>query len=184
MLKNRDLHDVPVLFELSTHPSVFPYLRHKATTLDEYYFLTKHTIEAEQNGKLISRTILDEYEHPIGTINLFDVHNKAGFLATWIGQPYFGKGYNKHAKESFFQEIFFNHSIEMVFLKVRKSNTRSLRAVSKLDYAIYAKDLYPEIYWAINLDYERYDLFVVTKEHYASYLQFANLQVKSAEIVS
>src|SRR5690625_4992841 len=88
MLKNRDLHEVPVLFELLSHPDVFPYVRQKATTSDEYYFITKQTIEAEENGELISRTILDEYYQPIGTINLFDINENHGFLATWIGQPF------------------------------------------------------------------------------------------------
>jgi RimJ/RimL family protein N-acetyltransferase len=33
---------------------------------------------------------------------LFDVQEKAGFLGTWLGKPYHGKGYNKLAKDSFF----------------------------------------------------------------------------------
>lgn len=188
MLKKRDLHDVPALFELSIDPEVYPYLRHKAATLDEFYFLTKQIIEAEQVGSLISRTILDELGHPIGTINLYDIHNQAGFLATWIGRPYFGKGYNKIAKHLFFEEIFFENNIEKVFLKVNKVNIRSRRAVEKLGYAQYAKDLYPEVYHSINLKEERYDLFVITKELYASHLQFADIgsitEANSAEVVS
>ncbi|CDQ20388.1 hypothetical protein BN982_02727 [Halobacillus karajensis] len=107
MLKKRDLHDVPVLFEFMSHPEVFPYVRHKASSSDEFYFLTKQTLEAEDRGELISRTILDEWGQPIGTINLFDIQERKGFLATWLGRPYFGKGYNKIAKEAFFEELFF-----------------------------------------------------------------------------
>ena len=106
MLKTRDLNDVPALFELLLDPKVYPYVREKADTLDEYYFVTKQTIEAEKRGELISRTILDEYEKPIGTINLFDICHNYGFLATWLGRPYFGKGYNQIAKEQFFNELF------------------------------------------------------------------------------
>ncbi|HLS23584.1 MAG TPA: GNAT family N-acetyltransferase [Pseudogracilibacillus sp.] len=185
MLKIRELHEVPTLFELASHPEVFPYLRHKAETLDEFYFLTKQTIEAEEQGLLISRTILDEFEQPIGTINLFDIHKNSGFLATWIGQPYFGKGYNKMAKELFFDELFFQHGIENIFMKVRKSNLRSLRAVEKLDYVIEGNELFPDVYEAINKEEPIYHLFVITKEHYASYLQFANQTDETgAEIVS
>src|SRR5690625_2979441 len=150
MLKKRDLHEVPTLFELSSHPDVFPYIRQKAMTVDEYYFLTKQTIEAEQSEQLISRTILDEYEQPIGTINLFDIHEKSGFLATWIGKPYFGKGYNKLAKQLFLDELFFSLDIKTVYMKVRKTNVRSLKAVAKLPYVVYANELYSEVYRAIN----------------------------------
>src|SRR5690625_3464138 len=170
MLKKRDLYEVPTLFELSSHPDVYPYIRYRATSSDEFYFLTKQTIEAELNGELISRTIVDEYEQPIGTINLYDVHEKSGFLATWVGQPYFGKGYNKLAKQQFLDELFFSLEMETVFMKVRKSNLRSLKAVSKLHYVAQANQLFPEVYQAINKPKEVYDLFVITKEYYTSYV--------------
>lgn len=184
MLKNRDLHEVPVLFELASHPEVFPYLRHKAKSVYEFYVLTKETIEAEEKGQLISRTIVDEYSQPIGTINLFDIENNSGFLATWLGKPYFGKGYNQLAKEAFFEELFFQQNIENIFMKVRKSNVRSLRAVAKLQYVMNAKDLYNDVYDSINDQEEIYDLFVITKEHYVSYLQFTLEESDEREIVS
>ena len=76
MLKKRDLHDSHVLYELMAHPDVFPFVRQKAYSYEEYLFLTKQTIEAEERGELISRTILDEWGNPIGTITLFDVQEK------------------------------------------------------------------------------------------------------------
>ena len=57
-------------------PNVFPFVRQKAYSYEEYLFLTKQTIEAEERGELISRTILDEWGNPIGTITLFDVQEK------------------------------------------------------------------------------------------------------------
>lgn len=185
MLKTRDLHEVPILFELMSHPDVFPYVRQKAATSDEFYFITRQTMEAEENGELISRTIMDEYYQPIGTINLFDIHENHGFLATWIGQPYFGKGYNKQAKKQFFNELFFNHGIEGIFMKVRKTNTRSLKAVLKLPYAALGNEIYLQVYQQINPQEEIYDLFIITREHYASYLQFAGMEdISSGEEVS
>ncbi|MUK88331.1 GNAT family N-acetyltransferase [Ornithinibacillus sp. L9] len=172
MLKKRDLHEVPVLFELMSHPEVFPYVRQKATTSDEFYFVTKQTIEAEENGELISRTILDEYHQPIGTINLFDIENGHGFLATWIGQPYFGKGYNKLAKDQFFDEIFYHTNIETIFMKVRKTNKRSLKAVLKIPYVALGNTVYPDVYQKINQNEDIYDLFAISREHYISYQQF------------
>jgi len=173
MLKNRDLHEVPVLFELLSHPDVFPYVRQKATTSDEYYFITKQTIEAEENGELISRTILDEYYQPIGTINLFDINENHGFLATWIGQPFFGKGYNKAAKELFFNELFFELNIEGIFMKIRRSNLRSLKAILKLPYVANGNTLFPDVFHHINRLEDVYDLFVISKEHYVAYQQFS-----------
>ncbi|AIF42533.1 GNAT family N-acetyltransferase [Virgibacillus sp. SK37] len=181
MLKKRDLHEVPVLYQLMSHPDVFPYVRHKAASSDEFYFVTKQTLEAEENGELISRTITDENYHPIGTINLFDIQNNHGFLATWIGQPYFGKGYNKVAKEQFFDELFYVHGIEGIFMKVRKTNKRSLGAVLKLPYAALANSTYPQLYNQINKDADVYDLFIITKDHYLSYQQFANAESNLTE---
>lgn len=185
MLKKRDLHEVPALFELISHQDVFPYVRQKATTSDEFYFITKQTIEAEENGELISRTILDEFENPIGTINLFDIHEGHGFLATWIGQPYFGKGYNKRAKELFVDEMFSHYEIEGIFMKIRKTNTRSLKAAYKLPYVTIANTIHPDVYKQINAKEEVYDLFIITKEHYLTYRQFAlQKEAASSEEVS
>ena len=70
MLKHRDLLETNELYQLLIHPSVFPYVRHKATSPEEYLFMTKQIIEEEALGKTISRTILDEWGQPIGTIKL------------------------------------------------------------------------------------------------------------------
>lgn len=166
MLKKRDLTDCHILFELITHPEVFPFVRQKAKSYEEFLFLTKQSIEAEQQGNLISRTITDEWGTPIGTINLFDIENNAGFLGTWIGKPYFGKGYNKVAKDAFFHELFFEKNIQSIFMKIRKTNTRSQQAAKKLPYITLANDIYPTIYGKINLHEEIYDLYAITKDQF------------------
>ena len=61
MLKKRELHESHELYELMAHPDVFPFVRQKAYSYEEFLFLTKQTIEAEERGELISRTILDEW---------------------------------------------------------------------------------------------------------------------------
>lgn len=166
MLKKRELHDVPALYELMSHPEVFPYVRQKAASTDEFYFLTKQTMEAEDRGELISRTILDEWGHPIGTINLFDIEENKGFLATWIGQPYFGKGYNKLAKDAFFEELFFELGIEAIFMKIRRTNQRSMKAALKIPFVSKANETFPEVLSFVNRHEDVYDLFVITKEQY------------------
>ena len=76
MLKKRELTDCYALFELMIHPDVFPFVRNKAETIEEYMFHVKNMIEEEEQGKLISRTILDEWENPIGCISLYEIEEQ------------------------------------------------------------------------------------------------------------
>jgi len=166
MLKKRDLHDSHILYELMTHPDVFPFVRQKVESYEEFLFMTKQTIEAEDRGELISRTILDEWGAPIGTINLFDIENNAGFLGTWLGKPYHGKGYNTPAKDAFFQEIFYEAGIETVFMRIRKINIRSIKAAEKLPYVIKANETRKTLYEHLNTNSEVYDLYEIPKDLY------------------
>jgi RimJ/RimL family protein N-acetyltransferase len=170
MLKKRDLHDSHTLYELMTHPDVFPFVRQKADSYEEFLFMTKQTIEAEERGELISRTILDEWGAPIGTINLYDIEDNAGFLGTWLGKPFHGQGYNGPAKDAFFQELFYEAGIETVFMRIRKVNVRSIKAAEKLPYVIKANETRKSIYEQLNAKGEVYDLYEIPKDQYTFYL--------------
>jgi RimJ/RimL family protein N-acetyltransferase len=170
MLKKRDLHDSHVLFELMSHPDVFPFVRQKCDSYEEFIFMTKQTIEAEERGELISRTILDEWGNPIGTINLFDIEDNAGFLGTWLGKPYHGKGYNSPAKDAFFQEVFYNMGIETIFMRIRKVNIRSIKAAEKLPYVVKANETRKSLYEQLNANDDVYDLYEIPKDQYSFYL--------------
>jgi RimJ/RimL family protein N-acetyltransferase len=170
MLKKRDLHESHVLYELMAHPDVFPFVRQKVRSYEEFLFMTKQTIEAEERGELISRTILDEWGSPIGTINLFDIEDNAGFLGTWLGKPYHGKGYNSPAKDAFFEELFYDLGIETVFMRIRKVNIRSIKAAEKLPYVIKANETRKNIYEQLNAYGEVYDLYEIPKDQYTFYL--------------
>jgi RimJ/RimL family protein N-acetyltransferase len=177
MLKKRDLQDSHVLFELMSHPDVFPFVRQKAYSYDEFVFVSKQTIEAEERGELISRTILDDWGAPIGTINLFDIQDGAGFLGTWIGKPYHGKGYNAPAKDAFFQEVFYEKYIETIFMRIRKENIRSIKAAEKLPYVVKANDTRKMIYEQLNANGDIYDLYEIPKDQYSLYLRREMVQV-------
>ncbi|AND41058.1 GNAT family N-acetyltransferase [Cytobacillus oceanisediminis] len=166
MLKKRDLHECHALFDLMTHPDVFPFVRQKANCYDEFMFITKQTIEAEERGELISRTILDEWGTPIGTINLYDIQDNAGFLGTWLGKPYHGKGYNKLAKDAFFEELFFETGIETIFMRIRKENIRSQKAAEKLPYVILANETRKSVYDQLNANEDIYNLYEIPKDLY------------------
>ncbi|RID81642.1 N-acetyltransferase [Peribacillus asahii] len=170
MLKKRDFVDCSSLYDLMSHPDVFPFVRQKVDSYEEYVFVTKQTIEAEEAGELISRTILDEWDNPIGCISLYDVENGAGFLGTWLGKPFHGKGYNTLAKEAFFKEIFFELGIETVFMRIRKKNIRSLKAAEKLPYAIKVNETRKALYEQINQNEDIFDLFEIPKDLYTLHI--------------
>ncbi|MFE0508279.1 GNAT family N-acetyltransferase [Peribacillus butanolivorans] len=170
MLKKRDFTDCFSLYEQMTHPDVFPFVRHKVDSYEEYVFVTKHTIEAEETGELISRTILDEWENPIGCISLYDIENGAGFLGTWLGKPYHGKGYNAIAKDAFFKELFFELGMETVFMRIRKKNIRSLKAAEKLPYAVNANETRKSLYDQINHGEDIFDLYEIPKDLYTFHI--------------
>ena len=164
MLKHRDLHETAALYELLKHPAVFPYVRHKATSAEEYLFMTKQLIEEELNGQSISRTIIDEWGSPIGTISIFDIQDGAGFLGTWIGKPYQGFGYNQKAKLQFLNELFFEYDFHTVFLRIRQENARSKAAALKLPYVIDAQHTNPSLYEQINQSETKFHLFKIPKD--------------------
>lgn len=170
MLKKRDVHESHALFELMTHPEVFPFVRHKAQSYEEFVFVTKQNIESEERGELISRTILDEWGSPIGTINLYDIENGAGFLGTWLGKPYHGQGYNAPAKEEFFKELFYEMGIESIYMSIRKVNIRSRKAAEKLPYAVPANETRPDVYAKLNQNEAVFDLYEVPKDLFTLYL--------------
>ncbi|WP_332650151.1 GNAT family N-acetyltransferase [Lysinibacillus sp. 54212] len=179
MLKHRDLHETSELYNLLSHPSVFPYVRQKATSAEEYLFMTKQLIEEEQLGKTISRTITDDWGQPIGTISIFDVQDGAGFLGTWIGKPFQGKGYNQKAKYQFLSELFFDYNFHTVFLRIRKENERSKSAALKLPYVVPAYDTHPGLFEEINAGKNIFDLFKIPKDLF--YLTTANERTEEEE---
>lgn len=170
MIKKRELHECHELYDLMVHPDVFPFVRQKAHSYEELLFLTKQTIEAEERGELISRTILDEWGTPIGTINLFDIQENAGFLGTWLGKPFHGKGYNQPAKDAFFSELFFELGMETIFMRIRKVNARSQKAAEKLPYVVKANETRKSLYDQLNAQEEVYDLYEIPKDLYTLYL--------------
>jgi len=166
MLRKLERQDALELHPYLVDPLVFPYVRYKAECKEEYAFLMKQVKEKEDNGELILRVILNESGKSIGQIALFDIQEKSGFLGTWLGVPYHGKGYNQSAKETFFSEVFYQLDMEKVYMKIRKVNEKSRRAALRLPYVELANHTHPHIYHQVNGKEEIYDIFVVRKEVY------------------
>lgn len=164
MLKHRDLHETTELYHLLRHPEVFPFVRQKPASAEEYLFMTKQLMEEEQQGLTVSRTIVGDYGQPIGTISIFDVADGAGFLGTWIGKQYQGKGYNQKAKYDFLCELFFELDFHTVFLRIRTQNTRSQAAAMKLPYVIDAAETHPQLLAEINAGEVQYNLYKIPRD--------------------
>ncbi|MWV47135.1 GNAT family N-acetyltransferase [Paenibacillus sp. HJL G12] len=166
MLKQRDLHECHSLYHFMMDPVVSSYVRYPCQSYEEYVFVTQQLIAEEELGTCISRTILNEVGHPIGTIDLYNIVQQTGFLATWIGTPYFGKGYNQRAKEAFLAELFLEHDIETIYLKIRTQNIRSKKAVEKLPYVQLANARNEQVYQSINHTQQIYDLYCVERSSF------------------
>ncbi|WCK54481.1 GNAT family N-acetyltransferase [Aneurinibacillus sp. Ricciae_BoGa-3] len=171
MLKKRELSDCRVLFDLMSDPAVFPFVRHKASSFGEFLFITKQIIEQEEQGNLISRTILDECGHPIGTITLYDIENRAGFIGTWIGKMYFGKGYNQAAKEAFLSELFYEHQMETVYMRIRKENVRSRTAAEKLPYCQRLNENPKHSFVHNHANADMYEFYYIQKVRYTMHIE-------------
>lgn len=169
MLKMRNFDDCSSLYSLMIDPAIYPFVREKVLSLEDFISKTNENIKKEKEGQHISRTITNEEGVPIGMISLFDIVDGSGFLGTWIGSFYQGKGYNRKAKECFFDELFSNYEIDKLFLKIRKLNGKSKRAAEKLPYVSFGNELEFDIYQAINPNESIFDLYVIYKNHYLDY---------------
>ncbi|TDQ33754.1 GNAT family N-acetyltransferase [Aureibacillus halotolerans] len=162
MLRKLTTRDAHALFPLLQDPNVFPYVRHKADTADAYTFVLKGLLDLEDEGAAYPRVILDERGCPIGMILLYDVMDGVGFLSTWIGKEFFGKGYNAPAKEAFFQELFVEYGIDTILVKINQQNTRSRKASAKMPYLTLADSAFKQ-------NGKVYDLFSISAAHYFSH---------------
>lgn len=178
LLKGREVsfNECEQLYRIMRDAKVFPYVREKSETFSGFLFNTKKLIEMESRKEVITRTILNEYGKAIGCISLFDIQKNEGFLATWLGADYHGRGYNQRAKEVFFDHVFFTENIDNVFMKIRKENSRSINAARKLPYTLCANEARSDIYSEINKEGEIFDLYYVSKLNYFRYKQQAQAE--------
>ena len=92
----------------------------------------------EMEQKQLSRVIFNESNQLIGVITLksIDTKKKTAHIGTWIGAPYWGKGYNQLAKEKMLNIAFNDMDLEYVFAGATFQNIRSQKAQMKLPYMI------------------------------------------------
>lgn len=124
------------LLALSSHPDIQQALGLHVSTRADILTYIRQMQAQERQGKVVSRVILDERDRPVGvtTLMLIDRWRKRCHIATWLGAPYWHRGYNLASKNMILALAFDQLGMEIVFSGVRKRNLRSLRAQAKLPY--------------------------------------------------
>lgn len=127
-----------VMSKLSSFPQVKDTLglSDEQTSLLGTFNYIKYIVEQEKLGKQYSRCILNEDEELIGVITLKDIDRakKMCHIGTWLGYPYWGKGYNQLAKAEILLTAFRECHLNYVFAGAKVDNVRSRKAQEKLPY--------------------------------------------------
>ncbi|MCF3943678.1 GNAT family N-acetyltransferase [Oceanobacillus alkalisoli] len=124
-------------------------LNNDQTSIDGTIQFIEFVQENERLGKQYSRVILNENDELIGVITLKEIDNvkKTCHIGTWIGHPYWGKGYNELAKEAILYTAFTELNMEYVFAGAKLTNIRSQKAQEKLPYVkIDVRSEFPDEY--------------------------------------
>lgn len=90
--------------------------------------------------------IVNEENEIIGltTLKHINYEKKQSHIGSWLGYPYWGKGYNEAAKKEIFKIAFLNLQLSYVFAGAKTNNVRSLKAQEKLPYiSLHVEDRFP-----------------------------------------
>lgn len=135
-IRKIEVRDAQRLYEHLSNPRVARFSRLKPSSIEEMISMVEYLIEEENEHRIIPRVIVDIHDEVVGMIILWDYcpFRREGFLATWLGEEHWGKGYNQVAKSLFFDELFTLHYLNNIYLLIRAYNERSLAASRKFPY--------------------------------------------------
>lgn len=102
---------------------------------DTINFIKRESVD-EEAGKSVPRVVLDEEGQVIGVTSLMfiDYEKKSCHIGSWLGNEFWGKGYNMEAKIAILEIAFFELGLERVFAGAREVNIRSKKAQEKLPF--------------------------------------------------
>ena len=125
-------------------------------TVDDTKKFNQRMLDEEQEGKTVSRLILNEQGRLIGitTLLFIDKEKNSCHIGSWIGYEYWGKGYNLLSKIEILKIAFEELTLDRVFAGARIVNIRSQKAQEKL----------PFIRLNVEKDFPQEHHFLVTKE--------------------
>ena len=135
LVKN-DLKYAEQVYKLSSHPGVKDVLGIKVDNIEDTIGFINFIVQEELEGKVINRIILNEHDEVVGITSLKHIDRGDGIchIGTWIGVPFWGKGYNEASKIEILKIAFNELKMLYVFAGAKGSNTRSRRAQEKLAY--------------------------------------------------
>ncbi|WLD94618.1 GNAT family N-acetyltransferase [Alkalihalobacillus sp. AL-G] len=136
LLKKHSLEYADRMFELSSAPPVKDALGLNVDKVEETRAFIRAVIKEEEDGQTLSRVIINEEDELIGVITLMFINHetKSAHIGTWIGHEYWGKGYNRPAKEAILKIAFQELGLDIVFAGARTENIRSHKAQQKLPF--------------------------------------------------
>lgn len=134
-IRSVQINDSEKLYNHLSNPYVVKFSRLKPTSIEDMEKMITNLKAQEEERKVIPYVIVHNDEQ-IGMITLWHrcLSRKEGFLATWLGEEHWGKGFNKESKEVFLQKLFTTYEINRVLMIVRDYNERSIAACNKLHY--------------------------------------------------
>lgn len=103
-----DLCYTNVIFELSSDPHIKNALGITIENIEDTKAFLLFAIEEKRQKKSLSRMIVNEEDEIIGLTTLKHINNekKQSHIGSWLGYPYWKKGYNEAAKKNFLKSLF------------------------------------------------------------------------------
>lgn len=146
-LVKHDIKYAEAMHELSSMPQVRDALGLPAGKVEDTINFIKRECVDEEEGKTVPRVVLNEEGQLIGVTSLMfiDHHKKSCHIGSWLGYPFWGKGYNVDAKTAILDIAFFELGLLRVFAGARTVNIRSQKAQEKLPFIrLGVESEYPE----------------------------------------
>ncbi|PEI78722.1 GNAT family N-acetyltransferase [Bacillus wiedmannii] len=163
-----------VIFKLSSNPHVKNALGIKVEKIEDTKAFLLFAIEEERQKRALSRMIVNEENEIIGltTLKHINYEKKQSHIGSWLGYPYWGKGYNEAAKKEIFKIAFLDLQLSYVFAGAKTNNVRSLKAQEKLPYiSLYVEDRFPDEHSALENEVNSSCvLHVVSREKFLNWL--------------
>ncbi|MGG0302000.1 GNAT family N-acetyltransferase [Bacillus albus] len=181
-----DLRYANVIFKLSSDPHVKNALGIKVEKIEDTKAFLLFAIEEDRQKRSLSRMIVNEENEIIGltTLKHINYEKKQSHIGSWLGYPYWGKGYNEAAKKEIFKIAFLDLQLSYVFAGAKTNNVRSLKAQEKLPYiSLHAEDRFPGEHSALENEVQSSCvLHVVSRENFLNWLDLQKEEEKYEDI--
>lgn len=173
-----DLRYANVIFELSSDPHVKNALGIKVEKIEDTKAFILFALEEERKNHSLSRVIINEKNEVIGLTTLKHINyaKKQSHIGSWLGYPYWGKGYNAAAKKEIFKIAFLDLQLTYVFAGAKTTNIRSLKAQEKLPYiSLHVENKFPDEHAALEKEVKSpCVLHVISHEKFLNWLEVQN----------